>query len=310
MPEDFERLLRRYHAKESVDARAFQPRARLLQSIWRQQQGYDPAEYRGKLRGARIPMPWAKETLANYMTPTIKGVVRDEVMDRDKAEGKLYGKPRIFNNLLSSQPLCFNLFGELQQDLDLASRVLEQLSDGRFETVTAIEFEHSPGRGDARYTSDNSAFDVFFETRNSNGQASFIGIEVKYHENLKDEPAPHRSTYDRVADNMGCFDAPTRPRLRERPLQQIWRDHLLAGSMLKRGDSDDGLFVFLSPSANEYCREAVASYQSCLTDERTFSAWSLEDVVDAVRDVTDAEWIDDVWNRYLNFGKIEAHSDD
>ncbi|QDG52136.1 hypothetical protein FIV42_15710 [Persicimonas caeni] len=40
-------------------------------------------------------------------------------------------QPRIFNNLLSSQPLCFNLFGELQQNLELATEVFRTLAEGR-----------------------------------------------------------------------------------------------------------------------------------------------------------------------------------
>jgi hypothetical protein len=89
------------------------------------------------------------------------GASRSEVLDKRKSTGKLYGKPRIFNDLLSSQPLAFNLFGEWQADLGLASRVIETMSGGRFCEVAAVEFEQSPGRSDPRYTGDRSAFDVF-----------------------------------------------------------------------------------------------------------------------------------------------------
>jgi hypothetical protein len=42
-------------------------------------------------------------------------------------EAKLFAQPRIFDDLLSSQPLRFNLFGELTRDLALASRVMHRL---------------------------------------------------------------------------------------------------------------------------------------------------------------------------------------
>ena len=89
-------------------------------------------------------------------------------MKRQKV-GKLYGKPRIFNDLLSSQPLCFNLFGELTCDLPLASAVVNSMTDGRFKEVTKIDFEWSPGRRESRYLNDRSAFDVFLRCRTAAG---------------------------------------------------------------------------------------------------------------------------------------------
>ena len=72
-------------------------------------------------------MPWAKETLSNFMTETAKQAVRNEVLDPIRSKGKLYGKPRIYDNLLSSQPLCFNLFASLQQDLTLATTTVQSM---------------------------------------------------------------------------------------------------------------------------------------------------------------------------------------
>jgi hypothetical protein len=235
--------------------------------------------------------PWLEETLANYVSETIRQVVRNEVLDRSASRGKLYARPRIFHDLLSSQPLCFNLFAALQQDLALATAVLQILAPGRVAQVTGIEFEHSPGRGDERYTGDCFAFDVYVEYRTSLGERGFIGIEVKYHENLKGKAAQHRSRYDQIAEQMGCFRCECLGRLKSQPLQQIWRDHLLAGSLLGNGDFGDGFFVFLYPRDNPHCAQAVSGYQDCLLDRDTFVAWTLEGVTDAIKQCTRAEWI-------------------
>ena len=75
-----EKLLQLYHAWErQTDKIDFQWRARLQQSLWRQDMGLPPAEYGGKKPGARLPMPLAKESLANYLTPAIREVVRQEI---------------------------------------------------------------------------------------------------------------------------------------------------------------------------------------------------------------------------------------
>ena len=47
----------------------------------------------------------AQSNSANTLSDTINDVARDEVMNPKKSKGKLYDKPRIFNDLLSRQPL-------------------------------------------------------------------------------------------------------------------------------------------------------------------------------------------------------------
>jgi hypothetical protein len=267
--------------------------------------GHDAVEYRGALRGALLPMPEARDELPGYLSDTIRKVVRREVEDPIRSKGKLFGWPRIFNNLLSSQPLCFNLFGELAEDLALATAVFRKLTGGRIRVVKEVGFEVSPGRGDERYTGDRSAFDVYIRFEGPGGKAGFAGIEVKYHENLNDPAANLRDRYDEVAGEMRCFDAERMPDLKRQPLQQIWRDHLLAGAHRLVDGLDDGFFAFLYPEANTACADAVAAYRECLTDDSTFVAWTMESVWDAIREESDAEWVTAFRHRYLDFGKVE-----
>jgi hypothetical protein len=297
-------LAKRFHAFEAVDKSEFQTAARTLQSIWREERGFAVGEWRGRPLGSQLEMPWAKDTLANYLTDTIRKVVRQEVLDKSKSRGKLFSSPRIFNNLLSSQPLCFNLFGELQQDLDLATAVFSDITSGRVQNVTSIEFEESPGRGDARYTGDNSAFDVYVTFKTPDGGNGFIGIEVKYYENLMESAATHRPRYDEVAEIMGCFEALKLTSLKSQPLQQIWRDHLLVGALSHVGAYDDGFFAFLYPRGNLNCAGAVAQYRACLTNLNSFDDWTLEDLTSCIKRHTTEDWIEKFHDRYLNFGKL------
>jgi len=273
--------------------------------MWRENRGYEAAFFRGKQRGNYLLMPWANETLNNYLSETIKEVVRREVIGNTN-KGKLFASPRIFNNLLSSQPLCFNLFAELQQDLLLATKVFHLLCPDRIAVVTAIKFEHSPGRGNPKYTGDSSAFDVYVEYLNGTGEKGFVGIEVKYHENLMNKSSTIKPRYFEVAEKMKCFRPEFLPQLQLSPLEQIWRDHLLAGSLLDSGDGwKDGFFVFLSPKDNLHCQDAVGKYKECLADERTFESWTLEDVTAVIKENTGEKWIDEVIDRYLGFGKMK-----
>jgi hypothetical protein len=307
MPALLATVLAQHHVLVPTD-NDFQRRARLLQALWRESRGLPIGENRGTSLGSRLAMPDAELKLTNYLTDTIRDVVRREVRDPARSSSKLFGKPRIWNDLLSSQPLCFNLFGELQQDLVLASRVLGRLSGGRIAAVTGIEFEHSPARGDARYTGDRSAFDVFVEYTTGSGTSGFAGVEVKYHESLGDPPARHRPRYDEIAAAMGVFNAGNASRLMQKPLQQIWRDHLLAGSLLLDPASgyQEGVFVVLHPALNIACSRAVAAYKASLLNTASFASWTLEDFAAAVLAEGAPPWMDLFIDRYLAFEKCAA----
>ncbi len=118
MPKRLDELALELHALERVDGSSFHRRACVLQSLWRTEQALPYGEYRGRRLGARLPTPWAQKTLANYLTDMVRAVVRSEVLDRRKSAGTLYGRPRIFDDLLSSQPLAFKLLAELSANLN------------------------------------------------------------------------------------------------------------------------------------------------------------------------------------------------
>ena len=293
-----EDLLRSHHAFVKSD-NPFQRTVRLRQALWREKRGYPIGLHRGVPLGTRLQMPDAEVHLWTYLTDGIREVVRAEVLDPRRSEEKLFARPRIFDDLLSSQPLCFNLFGELKRDLDLASRVMGRLAPSRVKTVCRIEFEHSPGRGDPRYTADRSAFDVYVEYQSSVGEKGFLGIEVKYHEDMNDALAPHRERYDQVALGMGCFHASRLSDLRMKPINQLWRDHMLAGSMLLADGRKEGTFMVLYPAENSHAAAAIQKYLACLADSSTFGAWTLESFVAALEAEGAGSWVGELRDRYL-----------
>jgi hypothetical protein len=122
---------------------------------------------------------------------------------------------------------------------------------------------------------------------------------VKYHEALGDPPAPHRPRYDELATFLGCFNPEVASGLRSAPLQQIWRDHLLAGSLLKAKDFDEGFFAFLYPEKNKHCADALRSYRACLRSTDTFETWTLESFTRATLDAGAGAWASSVVDRYL-----------
>src|SRR3954471_7048128 len=84
---------------------------------------------------------------------------------------------RLKNNLLSSQPLCFNLFGPLGSDLGSASQAIAGLLGVPHDIrVTAVKIEFAPPA--ESHLEDRTAFDAWIEYEGPNGRG-FIGIETK-----------------------------------------------------------------------------------------------------------------------------------
>jgi len=122
-------------------------------------------------------------------------------------------------------------------------------------------------------------------------------------------PSTHKNIYDQVAEISEIFKKEKYLELRQKPIQQIWRDHLLSISMYKsNSDYENGFFVFLFPKNNIKCKNAVELYKETLvsTDESIIGFYDIiiEDFVDIVSEITNDKWVADFIDRYLNFEKI------
>ena len=291
------------------DKTDFASNARLLQSIWRTEKGFkfDKSEKYGNY----LNLDFAKETGANFLTENIFDLVKQEVKNKHK-DGKVIKEPRIWNNLLSSQPLAFNIFGELKLDLKLATLVFQDLyPERKIKNISVIEFEYSPGRKNIKYTGDSSAFDVFVVYENESMEKCFFGIEVKYAEDLKDKPAKYKEAYGEISKVSELFNMSLLDNLKKKPIQQIWRDHLLVLSMfLKNDDYKTGDFIYLYPSENLNCKSGIEQYKLTFnnSNENYFKPLTLEKFVKTIKLFSSENWIEEFEYRYLKFDKIKSVS--
>jgi hypothetical protein len=88
---------------------------------------------------------------------------------------------------------------------------------------------------------------------------------------------------------MGCFHASRLADLRMKPINQLWRDHMLAGSMLLADEWKEGMFVVLYPAENTHAAAAIRRYQACLADASTFGSWTLESFVAGACDIVSSQ---------------------
>lgn len=298
---------------EGFDNR-FRACARLLQALWRERQGLPSANYKPRSgRSRRIGSMLAKgdaEAGRNFLTPRIAELARLEVAYREP--NAMIDEARLFGNMLSSMPLCANLFGPLWDDLKLATRILRKIIPGiDVKAVLEVRFEHSPGRQDPTLTGDRTAFDIAFIYERSDGRLGLIGIETKYSESCE-EPAPPtiNPRHDEIAQTSGLFVEPTSAALRSNPVQQLFREHLLAQATVDRGDYAEAWFVLVAPRLNHLVQNAARYYARSLVEpadrQVPFANVEIEQVIAAYRGAGRADHATALHERYADWWLIDA----
>lgn len=293
-------VLAAHHCLESVDkvpgdpeTTAFKRRARLQQALWRESRnlkiGTQPMRPKpgqpSRPLGSRIELNAAQESGANFLNEHALRAVRDRVANPQPHQ--TLDVDRLYCDLLSSMPMCFNLFGVLQGDLELANRALHTWWPDVPGRVRAVLFEWSPGRRmPGQYLENRSAFDVAFELDVDDGGRGVLGIETKYHENCKREKAPNddRSRrYAEVTAKSGLLSPEAMKMIVGTDLQQIWLDHLLALSMLLNQQEfwTWAGFALVHPVRNPSYARATERYRSLLLEPASVRVSTLESLLAA-----------------------------
>lgn len=176
----------------------------------------------------------------NFLSDRIFEAVLQTIEERQSARSGIIEEDRLFNNLLSSQPLCFNFFGELKTDTDFALQVLKQFWP-ELTQVNRVIFEFAPEKN---YTSDNSAFDVAFEVM-ADKQNGLLGLECKYTDTFSQKEydrAEYRHIFDQ--DKHRTFGAKYADFIAAE-FNQLFRNQLIAEALIQNSDYDfvyTGLF--------------------------------------------------------------------
>jgi len=109
----------------------------------------------------------------NFLSDEIKETVRIALNPNEKRQAGIIEPDRMYNNLLSSQPLAFNFFGYFNAHKEIALPFLQTLRPD-ITSVEDVVFEYAP-----KSTKDHSAFDFGFIVTSAAGKG-FIGFECKY----------------------------------------------------------------------------------------------------------------------------------
>ena len=213
-------------------------KARIHQGWWRafvlkQEQGRRPNSKDKKICNT---VPDFDRYLGNFISPTIGQLALDVAAIHNDPSSESTGiiqTDRLKNNLLSSQPLCFNFFGMLALDHKFALEVIQQF----FPEITSfrdVKFEFAP-TPKTEFTGDNSAYDVALEVA-IDDKVGLIGIECKYTESFS--PKEYRSErykklYSASGNFVGSYQELTSSRF-----NQLFRNQIIAESLLQNNVYD------------------------------------------------------------------------
>ncbi|WP_228892408.1 PGN_0703 family putative restriction endonuclease [Pseudoduganella aquatica] len=273
-------------------------RIRFHQGWWRavvlgEPEGANPAN-----KDARVcnTVTGGLQSRANFLSPLAEWAVKETLREREVHAAGLFDMDRLYNNLLSSQPLAFNFFGDLKKDLDLATRVLQKLFPS-VDAVEAVRFEFAPKE---RYTGDNSAFDVAFEI-SAGGRRGLLGLECKYTDSFSPKEY-RRAEYQAIAAASASFRDPLDSYFDSR-FNQLMRNQLIAESCVQKGHYDfrmTGLFCF---DGDQDAIETGLAFRDKLSDGvDSFRVITYGDFISALQQLEltweRREWSMLLWARY------------
>jgi hypothetical protein len=232
------------------------------------------------------------------------------------ARARLSEKPRgaieeyrLLHNLLSSQPMAFNLFAAMDKGHSLeamANRLFGKLvQDEKFSRIRRVRMEFAP-RPAKEYLSDRTAFDAFVEYERSGGKLGFVGIETKLTEAFSPKEYDTKVYRDLMKLPGAPFQGPVEA-LRSAQVNQLWRGHLLMGAMLAKPKSpySYGHFMVVYHPEDLECVEAIQAYRKLLKPEDpTFLDLPLDQLFEqyiefAAQTRLEGEWAERFQERYL-----------
>lgn len=273
---------------------AFTKRARLLQSMYRveigEEEGFGPTRASKRKYGNMIS--GGEVSGKNFLMKETFEYAQDRVKSKkkEKRNEETIDEFRLFNNLLSSQPMAFNLFHPLMLLLkhDPAKVTLAMRSVFKnipvFE-VTEIGLEFIPTPIE-KYTKDKSAMDAYIKFVDRKGSKHIIAIETKYTDVLGVNEASHCEEQKQMLIDTGLFKAEFEELLKEGKvkLTQIYRNLLLTEKYRIVEKFQDSYSVVLSPKEHPSTEKEICSVTKYLKPEYAYklSAVTLEDFVDAM----------------------------
>lgn len=177
---------------------------------------------------------------------------------------------RLFNNMLSSMPLCFNMFSDLRALLLTDERACTQVIKALFrelewiDSVLYIGVEFIPVPTES-YIDDKTAFDALVIVANSRGQRGAITVETKYTDLLGKNTSRKNGKKNDLVRQAKLFHPARADQLAELGYTQLYRNFLLTYAYAKRHKMVNWANVTISPREDHQSKQEIDELVTSLT---------------------------------------------
>ena len=313
--------IKEVYGPQSSGDNLFTAKARLLQSVYRVQSGE-----------ATMGIGPARNSADKDQSPTYYGNMltdgehsgknfffretfeyAQKRVDNKKPDETI-GEYRLFNNLLSSMPLAFNLFHPLMMIKEKYPDVLNQMIRDLFPELPIhqvddilIEFIPTPTR---HYTNDKSAMDAAILFSEQAKNKYIIAIETKYTDSLGLNKANDNTLKYKTATESDLFTEDGLSHIKN-GCTQIYRNFLLTEKYRMVHQLKDSYSIILAPKDHPSTDGEIKSLLELLHPEYHYKLkkYAIEDFVSALGKSCPDEfqaWLKWFFDRYLDFNKIET----
>lgn len=233
---------------------------------------------------------------------------------------RLTDEKRLLENLLSSQPMAFNIFLPMKwNNFEIGNAVFQELFpflNIKHLTEIKMEFVHGDGVGknDRKITTDNSCFDVYVEYEDSHKQTGGIGIEVKYTEPFSNSDYWGKTGYkkDRYVDAIEKYSSQFSMEYVKEYLQstynQLFRNQLLAEEIKDKFRMSCIVAVIFSEEDSK-CINTVNNFRKLIKLENSCIPISISQIVQSAIKASEhlpeiKSLYTDIYNRYCNYNLL------
>jgi hypothetical protein len=267
----------------------FRRAVRFHNAMWRDANGFPIGTRRTRpgapprLIGSQLDQDFAKATGATFLTDNARAAGRarsDLVEPHQRFDRQLF-----WADLLSSEAMAVNLFGDLHADLARADRAVHTWWPDAPGRVSDVRFYHSPGRFDPAYSNSLRSFDAMFVLDLDDGTQGAIAVDVTYREvaNREGVKPSHLPRFTEIHDRSKAFRPGAAELFGTSLLAVTWLEHILLLSMLQHasGNWTWGRYVVVHPEGNVDAVQRIEEYRAQLADDATFGSMTVEDLLGA-----------------------------
>ena len=239
----------------------------------------------------------------------------DIYRDLIQSKVKSFKTSALFSNMLRSEHIPYIIFIPMEEDFNATATLFNKIIGGGISKINRMRIEFAGDADKSEYLNDGTSFDTFIEYISCDGCIGGIGIEVKYTENgypigvkeKEDIENPNGLYYQRTKESHWYVPSlDTLSFIKANHLRQIWRNHILGYSMLRRGDIRYFHHVHLYPYGNKHFQKyAIPEYKSLLTEQgrSTFIDLTYESLFDMIglcfTQNKHQEWLKYLRKRYI-----------